>query len=166
VPANGTAYYEVGTITSPLGVAGSVAVTSTSAVIVQALIRHLSPSGVYYEAAAASTTGNLEILTSFDATTFVPTGQQIYTGFAVVNTDLVNTATVTCTAKDNTGTVIANAIPVLTLAAQGHGAGYNFPVLVGKQGTLDCVSNTKIGVIALRFIGNDALSTLPIIPIK
>ncbi|HYA17706.1 MAG TPA: NHL repeat-containing protein [Bryobacteraceae bacterium] len=165
VPALGTGYYEVGAFTSS-GVSGSVAITANSSVVVQALIRHISPSGTIYETSVPSTTGNFEILTAFDDTTFALTNQQIYTGFAVANLDLVNTATVTCTARDNNGNVIANAIPSLTLAPQGHAAGYQFTALYGLQGTLDCSSNTRIGVIALRFIGNDALSTLPIIPIR
>jgi hypothetical protein len=133
---------------------------------VQALIRHLSSSGIYYETSVPSTNGNLDVRTAFDDTIFTPTSAQIYTGFAVTNIDTVNTATVTCVAKDNTGTLIPNALPALTLQPRGHGAGFAFPALYGKQGTIDCASSTKIGVIALRFIGNDALSTLPIIPIK
>ena len=166
VPAGGTGYYEVGNITASPGVSGSVVITSNTFIVVQAIIRHLSSAGVYYEAADATTTGNFEIKTAFDATTFTPTGQQIYTGFAVVNTDQVNQATLTCTATDSNGNAIANAFPSLTLPPQGHAAQYNFPALLGNRGTVDCSSTTRVGILTLRFIGNDALSTLPIIPIR
>lgn len=162
----GTAYYEIGIITANPGISGSVVIQSNSSLVSQAIIRHLSAANVYYEASVPSTTGAFEIETAFDATTFAPTSAQIYTGLGIANLDAINTGTVTCTARDSTGTIIPNAIPVLTLPPQGHGAGYNFPALFGYQGTLDCVSTTRMGVIALRFLGNDAFSALPVFTIR
>ena len=40
---------------------------------------------------------------------------------------------------------------------------YAIPALTGKRGTLDCTADTLISAIALRFIGTDAFSTLPVI---
>jgi hypothetical protein len=40
-----------------------------------------------------------------------------------------------------------------------------FPALSGLRGTLDCVSNTRVGAIALRAIGTNAISSLPVVQI-
>ncbi len=161
VPAYGTGYYEAGSLTGSTGVSGSGVIQSSPSILVHTLIRHIGPTGTLYEAALPSSRGNFGVEIVFDATTL--NGTQIYTGIAITNVDAVNAATVTCIARDNTGTVIPNAVGPLTLQAQGHYAEYNFPALLGKRGTLDCTSTTRIGAIALRFLGNDALSTLPVI---
>ncbi len=103
----------------------------------------------------------------FDATTFAATGEQFYTGFAIANLDASNPATITCTARDNTGAVIPNAFTDATgppqLAPLGHWAGYLFSALTGIRGTIDCVSTTMMAATALRFIGSNAFSSLPVI---
>src|ERR1019366_4633749 len=71
---------------------------------------------------------------------------------------------VACTARDAGGNIIPDAISVPALAPQGHWASYQFPKLTGSRGTIDCVSNTNIAATALRFIGTDAFSSLPVIP--
>lgn len=166
IPALGAAYVEVGNISSATPVGGSATVAASASVVTQALIRHLSTAGIYYEASVPSTNGNLEVESSFDFTTFTPTGAQIYTGLGVANLDAAATATVTCTARDSSGNPVANAIPTMTIPPLGHTQGYNYTALFGLRGTLDCVSTTKTGMIALRFLGNDAFSAFPIIPIK
>jgi sugar lactone lactonase YvrE len=163
IPAYGSAYYEAGDPTNPTLVSGSVFIQSNSSIVVQALFRHLSPAGVYYEAAVPSSSGSYEVEMAFDDTTFPPTGVQIVTGIGIANIDPDNPATITCTARNNSGTTIAGAVSIPVLAPQGHYAAYNFPALVGQRGTLDCVSTTKIGAIALRFLGTDGLSSLPVI---
>jgi hypothetical protein len=99
----------------------------------------------------------------FDATTFAPTGDQIYTGVAVVNADSAKSATVNCTATDPSGAVIPNALSIPTLPPGGHWANYLFPALMGKRGTLDCSASTSVGAIGLQFLGTNAFSTLTVI---
>lgn len=163
VPALGVKFYEAGSLQGATLVSGSGAITATSAIVVQTVFRHLGANGSYYEAGVASTGGSLEFLIPFDATTEPASGSQIYTGLALANMDAVNAANVTCTALNGTGAAIPGAVVVPALNPQGHWAAFNFPLLVGNRGTLDCVSSTRIGVTALRFLGNDALSSLPVI---
>jgi len=98
----------------------------------------------------------------FDATVFSDTGAQIFTGIAVSNMDTANSAKIVCTAKNDTGTVIANAVNVPVLAPFGHWAAYNFPALLGKRGLLDCTGTTTIAAIGLRFLGSNAFSSLTV----
>jgi len=72
-------------------------------------------------------------------------------------------AHVACTARDQTGTEIPNALTIPTLNPLGHFAGDLFPALTGKRGTLDCRADTMLSAIALRAIGTDAFSALPVI---
>jgi sugar lactone lactonase YvrE len=168
VPGLGTAYYEIGTSSAPNAISGSVSILANPSLVVQALIRRQSSidSNVFYEATVPSSAGAFEVEIGFDDTTFATTSAQIYTGIGIANLDTVATASVTCIAKDNNGAVISGAVPPLTLVPLGHGAGYQFPALYGKRGTLDCISNTRMGVIALRFLGSEAISTLPTITIR
>ncbi len=120
----------------------------------------------YFEAAVPSNAGSNEFMIPFDAATFAATGDRFYTGFAVANLDATNQATITRIARDPNGTLIPNAFTAATgplvLAASGHWAGYLFPALAGKRGTIDCTSNTTIAATALRF-GTNAFSSLPVI---
>jgi hypothetical protein len=75
----------------------------------------------------------------------------------------VNSSTVSCTAADQNGVVISNAVPLPIISPLGHYANYLFPALTGLTGTLSCTSNTKIAALALRAIGTTAISTLPVI---
>ncbi len=164
IPANGLRYYEAGDPNSDL-LSGSGLVTSDPSITIQALFRR-QVSNVYYEAAVPASTGNYEFEIPFDATTFAGNGAQIYTGFAIANMDSANSANVTCTARDSQGNVIPNAVIVQSLSPYGHWAGYMFPALAGLRGTLDCSSNTKLGTVALRALGPDAISSLPVIAIR
>ena len=161
IPAYGVGYYEGGTLTGTTQFSGSASIQSSPSILVQALIRHSGPSGTLYEATVPSSLGSFGVQIGFDATTL--NGTQIYTGIALTNMDSTASATVTCVAKDSTGTVIPTAVTVPTLLPLGHWADYVFPALLGKRGTLTCTSTTRVGAIALRFLGTDALSTLPVV---
>ncbi len=168
VPALGLEYYETPSNPSGNVISGSGQITAGSSIVVQALFRE-SASGNYYEAAVPSTAGSKEFEIPFDFTSFAATNQPFYTGFAIANLDPVNTAALTCTALNSSGATIpnpfagANPPPPQQLLPLGHWANYVFPALTGLRGTIDCVSNTTIGATALRFIGNDAFSSLPVI---
>jgi hypothetical protein len=165
IVANGARYYEAGT---PQGVlmGGSVVITADPSITIQALFRRLGSDNSYYEVAVPSSTGVNEFEIPFDATTLAGNGAQLYTGMAIANLDPVNSANVVCTARDSQGNSIPNALTVPALNPLGHWANYLFPALTGQRGTLDCSSNTKIGPIGLRALGNNALSSLPVIPLR
>ena len=57
----------------------------------------------------------------------------------------------------------ANAVSIPAVDPMGHYSGYEYPALAGKRGTLTCSADTLVSAIALRFIGYDAFSTLPVI---
>jgi len=162
IPANGAGYYEAGDPNNPNGVTGSGLVTSDPTITIQAIFRRQT-ANVYYEAAVPTSAGSPEVITPFDATTFSANGAQIYTGFAIANMDSANSATLTCTARDTQGNIIPNAISVPNLNPSGHWAGYMFPALAGNRGTIDCTSNTKVGSVALRALGLNAISSLPVV---
>jgi hypothetical protein len=161
VPALGSTYFEAGIPQVPL-VSGWVQITADPSITVQELLRN-NANGTYYEAGVPSGSGSLEFVVPFDATTFAPTGAPLYTGLAIANLDSENTANIVCTALNSAGVAIPNAITVPPLTPLGHWADYLFPALTGQRGSIDCVSNTKIAALALRFIGTNAFSTLPVI---
>jgi hypothetical protein len=161
VPPYGTQFYELGNISMGL-VAGWGRLTADPSITVQVLIRVLGTDGNYYEASVPSTTGSTALLLAYDATTFQPTGAQIYTGFALANLDQNNVAAVSCQARDTNGNPIPNGVPVPQLQPNGHWAQYLFSALTGTRGTISCTSNTSIAAIGLRIVGS-ALSTLPVL---
>lgn len=165
IAGNGANYYEAGTYQGALN-SGSGVITAGSSITIQALLRRLGADGSYYEAAVPTTVGFNEFQIPFDATIFSPTGSQLYTGFSIANLDTSNSANVTCTARDSMGNLIANAVSVPVLNPLGHWANASFPGLTGLRGTIDCSSNTKIGSIAIRAIGTNAISSLPVITIR
>jgi hypothetical protein len=160
VPGLGSTYFEAGVPQVPLA-SGWVQITADASVTVQGLLRN-NPNGTYYEAGVGSSAGSMEFVIPFDATTFAPTGAPLYTGFAIANLDSENTANIVCTARSSAGAVISNAVSAPALAPLGHWANYLFPLLTGQQGTIDCVSNTKVAALALRAVGENAFSTLPV----
>ncbi len=87
----------------------------------------------------------------------------MFTGLAINNLNPSASANVTCTARDQSGQIIPNAISIPPLSPMGHYSGYDYPALSGKRGTLTCSADTLVSAIALRFIGYDAFSTLPVI---
>jgi len=162
VPANGMTYVEASNPSAPEPLSAWGLISSDPNITIQAVFRRQT-GGTYYEAAVGASAGSLAFTLPFDATTFAPTGAPLYTGFALANLDPVNPSTVSCTAADQNGVLIANAVPLPIISPLGHYANYLFPALTGLRGTLSCTSNTTIGAIALRAVGNDAISTLPVI---
>jgi hypothetical protein len=162
VPANGLTYYEASNPQLPLQ-GGWALVNADPSVTVEKLFRSHGADGSYYEAAVPSSSGGKEFVVPFDMTIFSTTGDQIYIGLAIANQDSGTSAIVTCTARDPNGNVISNAVSVPVLKPLGHWSDYRFPALSGLRGTIDCVSNTTVAAIGLRFLGNDAFSSLPII---
>jgi hypothetical protein len=166
VPANGSVYYETGNPSGAL-VSGWGQITADPPIVTQALFRDDS-SGTYYEAAVPSNVGSKEFVIPFDATTFAATGQQFFTGLAIANLDSVNIANVTCVARNGNGVNIPNVFTATAGTAPtplnplGHWSAYNFPLLNGMRGTIDCTSNTVIAATALHFLGA-AFSSLPVV---
>jgi hypothetical protein len=162
LPAGGSAYAEAADSASGL-VAGWGQITADPGVTIQALFRNNS-SGTYYEAAVAQSSGSQEFVVPFDATIFADNNSPFYTGFAIANLDPAVNASITCTARALNGNVIPNGVAVPVLGPLGHWANYRFPALAGQRGTIDCVSTTKVAALALRFLGTNAFSSLPVIP--
>jgi hypothetical protein len=167
IPGGGSGFYEAGT-SKDAPLSGSVVITANPAITVQAIFRQ-EAGGNYYEAAVPAATGSIEVQVPFDATTFSGNGAQIFAGLAIANLDASNVANVTCIARDSTGNVIpnsANAIGVPPLNPLGQWQGYAFSAnapLKGLRGTFDCTSNTQIAAVGIRSLGNDSLSSLPVI---
>ena len=159
IPAQGSGYFEAAD-SQGATVVGWGQITADPSIVVQALFRN-DVAGTYYEAAVPSSAGSKEFLIPFDATTFAATGAPFFTGFAIANLD-PTAPTITCTARDANGNVIPDGVPVPELSGLGHWSNYLFPALTGQRGTIDCVSTTNIAAAALRFIGNNAFSSLPV----
>jgi hypothetical protein len=94
---------------------------------------------------------------------FTANNTPFYTGFAIANLDPTTAASLTCTARNLNGSTIPNAVPVPTLPPLGHWANYQFAALSGQRGTIDCLSNTKVAALALRFLGTNEFTSLPVI---
>lgn len=164
IPARGVGYYEMADSLGPLA-DGAAMVAADPSIVIQGLVRRHGSDGSYYEAAVPAAMGGKEFEIAFDATTFATTGDQVYTGIAIANMDPLNSATVTCTARDAQGNLIPNAVFVPVLSPLGHWAQSLFPPLIGKRGTVDCTSTTTIGAISLRALGNNSISVLPVTPV-
>ena len=161
LPGFGTGFYEAADPNAPTQ-AGWALIKADPSITIQALFRNRSGS-TYYEAAVPAYSGSKAFRIPFDASTFPPTGDALYTGFAIANLDPKNPAMVTCTARDYRGTTIPNAISVPVLNPLGHWANYLFPALTGARGTIECTSNNSIAGLGLRFIGVNAFSSLSVI---
>ena len=163
VPPGGIRYYEAEN--PSVGDQSAWALmTADGSVTAQATFRRHRADGQFYEAAVPSSGGYSRFVMPFDATTFAPTGAQLYTAFAVVNLNPSAAAQIACTARNASGVLIPNAVSIPTLSPLGHFTAFDFPALAGQRGTLDCSANTLIAAIALRAMGGDAFSTLPVIP--
>jgi hypothetical protein len=162
LPPGGSVFIEASNPNGPVR-GGSAIVTASAGISVTAIFRSKALDGKYYEASVGATYGNTRFTMPFDATTFVPTGDQIYTGVAIANPDSANSSTIACTATDSSGAVIPNAVNVPTLPPGGHWANYLFPALTGKRGTLDCSASRRVGAIGLRFLGTNAFSSLTVV---
>jgi hypothetical protein len=136
-------------------------ISADISVSVQGLFRDAS-NGVFYEAGVPATLGGNGFSMPFDFTTFAPTGQQLSTGIAISNLSPSAAANVTCTATNQAGTPIANAITVPQIPAQGQFSGFAFTPLYGQSGTLTCAASTRIAGLGVRSLGS-TFSTLPVI---
>ncbi len=90
-------------------------------------------------------------------------GKPLYTAFAIVHLNALGAANAARSARDPSGAVIPNAITIPALTPMGHYAAYVSGPLAGKRGTLECSSDTFVSAIALRLMGDEAISTLPVI---
>ena len=162
VPTQGRKDYEA---TNPVYAdqGGWGLVTADESLTLQALFRRHTADGMFYEAAVPTHEGYSRFIVPFDATNFAPTGAPMYTGFAIANLNPSATAHIDCTARDQYGVAVPNAVSIPALSALGHYTGFSFPVLAGKRGTFDCAADTLVSALALRAIGGDAISTLPVI---
>lgn len=162
VPAGGMRYYEAEN-PSVGDQSGWALVTADESVAAQATFRRHTTDGHFYEAAAPSSAGYSRFVMPFDVTTFTPSGAQLFTALAVVNLNPSATAHFVCTARNDSGVLIPNAVSIPALVPLGHYTAFNFPLLTGR-GTLDCSADTLVSAVGLRSIGGDAISTLPVIP--
>jgi hypothetical protein len=162
VPPRGMNYYEAGN--PAVQTAGAWAlVIGDASVTVHGLFGRASAEGNFSEAGVPGSGGYSNFLIPFDAAPLASANAPFHTGFAVSNLHPSESAHITCVARDQGGTVIANAVSVPTLNPMGHWDGYMFPALVGKRGTLECSADTLVSAIALRVIGTSAFSSLPVI---
>jgi hypothetical protein len=162
IPALGRRDYEVSDASAPIQ-SGWAEVTADSAIETQAIFRNAAPGGTYYEAAVPTGEAYSHFLVPFDTTTLASTGRPLYTSFAIVNLNPLGAANVVCSARDASGAEIPNPITIPALKPLGHYAAYVSGPLTGKRGTLECNSDTLVSAIALRLIGDEAISTLPVI---
>jgi hypothetical protein len=162
VPAQGRKDYEASNASLPVQGAWGL-VSSDESLTVQAIYRRHTAGGNFYEAAVPSSEGYSGFIMPFDASTFPPTGGPLYTAFAIANLNPSAAAHIVCTARDQSGAVIPDAVTIPALDPSGHYASYLFPALTGKRGTLDCTADTLVSAIALRFIGTEVFSTLPVV---
>jgi hypothetical protein len=156
----GSAFYEAGDLRGALAT-GSAEVTTDPGIVVQALFRR-DVAGIHYEAAVPAMAGVKDVVFPFDATVLSGTAVPLYTGFAIANLDSV-AASITCAARNPGGAAIPNTLPVVSVPALGHWAGYLFLQLSGQRGTIECSANANIALTALRFIGDSAFSSLPVV---
>lgn len=164
VPGQGANYYEASAPGMPLLVGWGL-FNGNPSLAVQAVFRKTSGNGQFDEAAITSSSGSLEFVVPFDASTLTGTNVPLYTAIAIANLDPNTSANVSCVARDPQGFTIPNAVSVPTLNPRGHWSDYFFPALTGKRGTIDCTANTPISAVAFRFIGavNSIFSSLPVI---
>jgi hypothetical protein len=162
VPAQGRKDYEASNPDWAVQ-AGWGLVTGDESLTLQAVFRRHTPDGRFYEAAVPTSAGYSRFVIPFDATTFGPTGVAMFTGFAIANLNPTATAHIACTARDQAGVIVPDAVSIPALGALGHYTGSSFPALAGKRGTFDCTADTLLSALALRAIGGDAISTLPVI---
>jgi sugar lactone lactonase YvrE len=162
VPAQGMQYYEAENPSAPVQ-AGWGLVATDASVTFHAILRRRTADGHFYGAAVPSSGGYSTFVVPFDATTFAPAGMPMFIGLAINNFNPSVAANVVCTARDQLGAILPNAISIPSLSPLGHYSDYKYPALTGKRGTLTCTADTLVSAIALRSIGSDAFSTLPVI---
>jgi len=164
VPGQGMKYYEAENQSDPIQ-AGWGLVTAPESLTLHATFRRRTPANIFYEAAVLSSGGYSSFVIPFDATTFAPASAQMFTGIAITNLNPTGLAQVSCAARDQNGALIpGGTLSIPTLNPMADWAGYDFPALAGRRGTLWCTANTLVSVVALRAIGYEAFSTFPVTP--
>jgi len=162
VAAGGLRYYEAEDPALPEQGAWGLAAVDAG-VTVHATFRRRTPQNLFYEAAVQPVAGYTQFSLPFDATLFAPASAQVFTGIAIANLNPLGTAQVSCVARDENGTLIeGGTLNIPELAPLGHWSDYLFPALMGRRGRLECRANTLVAAIAIRAIGSDAFSTLPV----
>src|SRR5689334_21725135 len=97
LPPGGSIFIEASNPGGPTR-SGSAKITASAGMSVSAIFRSKAADGKYYESSEAPTSGSTRFTMAFDATTTSPAGDQIHMGIAMVNADLANPSTITCTA--------------------------------------------------------------------
>ncbi|MCL6543597.1 MAG: S8 family serine peptidase [Bryobacteraceae bacterium] len=162
VAAGGLRFYEAEDPALPAQGAWGLAAVDAG-VTVHATFRRRTPQNLFYEAAVQPVAGYTQFSLPFDATLFAPASAQVFTGFAIANLNPLGTAQVSCVARDESGVLIqGGTLSIPELAPLGHWSEYLFPALTGRRGRLECRANTLVAAIAIRAIGSDAFSTLPV----
>jgi len=123
--------------------------------------------GSYYEASAPLGSPYSSFTAPFDETVS-PLGSPFLDGFAVTNTDPINSAQINCTAYGTGGNVLSGR-QVGPLRPLEHAAFFidqQFgSMLAGQRGTLTCRSTTPVAAVELRAIASSpAISSMPVIP--
>jgi len=161
LPPRGMTYVEASNPSAGTTSTVSGLISADPSISVQGLFRD-TINGTYWEAGVPSSLGGNGFSVPFDFTTFVPTGQQLFTGLAISNFSPSNSATVTCVATNQSGTVIPNALTIPTLLPLGQFSGYSFSPLYGLSGTLTCTSTTRVAAFGVRSLGS-TFSLLPVV---
>ena len=165
LPAYGSAFFR----TSPASTAneGWAELDSTSPIAGVAVFGRQGSDGSYYEASAPLGLPYSSFTVPFDETQS-PLGVPFLNGFAVVNTDSIIPAQMTCTAYGGGGSILGSGLQVGPLNPLQHTEfliDQQFgPSLAGQRGTLVCQSNTKVAAVELRaFSSSPAVSSMPVI---
>jgi hypothetical protein len=158
--AHGMTYVEASNPSAATFSTVSGLISADPNISVQALFRDAS-GGVYYEASVPQALGGTFAM-PFDFTTFAPTGQQLYTGLAISNMSPTAASTVTCTATNQSGTVIPNPLTIPSIPPLGQFSGFAFTPLYGQRGTLNCAASTRVSGLGVRSLGS-TFSTLPVL---
>ena len=124
--------------------------------------------GSYYEASAPLSSPYSSFTVPFDETVS-PLGSPFLNGFALANSDPINSAQINCTAYGTGGNVLGSGRQVGPLSPLQH---TEFLIdqqfgssLAGQRGTLACRSTAPVAAVELRAISSSpAVSSMPVIP--
>jgi len=123
--------------------------------------------GRYYEASAPLSSPYSSFTAPFDETVS-PLGSPFLNGFALANTDPINSAQINCTVYGTGGNVLLGRQigPLRPLEHTAFFIDQQFgSSLAGQRGTLACRSTTAVAAVELRAISSSpAVSSMPVIP--
>jgi len=168
IPPNGSVFYRTTGVQLDDLKTGWVEVVSPTPLNGTALFRRHATDRKYYEGSIPLATPTANFTIPFDGTTF-SNGAPFKTGLALANPSTSATAQVTCSAYSTAGALLGSNLALATAGPLKH----PFFVLqssaqVGNaigtsRGILACSSTAPVGVLGLRFFGDAALSSLPVI---